>query len=265
MSKLQSAIREINRIDDLASSDQWLNNIHPLVKLCLTFVYIAVVVSFDKYNILGVAAMIVYPVMMFQTGDISFVDAMKRLKIILPIVCIVGIFNPFIDTQIITVFGTMQIKAGVISMITLIIKGVFTVLASYILVATTTIEKICYAMRMLHIPKIFVTEIMLIYRYITLLLTQAHTMSDAYALRAPGQKGVHYKVWGSFVGQLILSSVDRADNIYNAMNLRGYNGEFYCEKIPVVKRDIIFLIIWLTIFVVCRAINVLSLIGSIFI
>ena len=50
-------------------------------------------------------------------------------------------------------------------------------------------------------------------------------MTQAYRLRAPGQKGVHLKAWGSFVG-LLLRSIDRADEVYHSMLLRGYNGNF---------------------------------------
>ena len=265
MSKLRKAVEEISRIDYIASRDQWLNNVHPLVKLCLTLFYIVLTVSFSKYDLIGVLGMFIYPFVMFQVGEISFKDALKRLKIVLPVVCIVGLFNPFLDTELVTIFGGYQIRAGMISMITLMLKGIFTVLASYIFIASTTIEKICYAMRLLHLPKIFVTEIMLIYRYITLLLSEANTMSEAYALRAPGQKGVAYKVWGSFIGQLILRSVDRADTVYRAMNLRGYSGDYYCEKIDFKPRDIVLLIIWILLLVVFRALPVLSLVGELFI
>lgn len=37
--------------------------------------------------------------------------------------------------------GQIEITGGVISMLTLMLKGVFTVSASYLLIATTTIEK----------------------------------------------------------------------------------------------------------------------------
>jgi len=265
MSKINSAIREIQSIDNMASSNQWLNNVHPLVKLFLTIIYIGIVVSFDKYDITGLAAMFVYPFIVFNIGDISFKDALHRLRVVLPVVCIVGIFNPFFDTQIVMTIGGLGIRAGVISMVTLMLKGIFTVLASYLLIATTTIEKICYSMTLLHLPKIFVTEIMLIYRYITLLLSEAHKMTQAYALRAPGQKGVAYKVWGSMIGQLLLRSVDRADNVYEAMNLRGYQGDYYCEKMGFKISDGVYLVIWLGIFIVFRVFPVLLLIGNLFV
>ena len=48
MSKIDGAIYEIHYMDTVANRDQWVNQIHPLVKLLLTILYIAVTVSFSK-------------------------------------------------------------------------------------------------------------------------------------------------------------------------------------------------------------------------
>lgn len=42
-------------------------------------------------------------------------------------------------------------------MITLMLKGVLTISAAYLLASTTPIEKICAALRHLHFPKMIVT------------------------------------------------------------------------------------------------------------
>ena len=80
-------------------------------------------------------------------------------------------------------------------MATLMLKGVFAVLASYLLILTTSMESICYALRLLHVPKIMVTMVLLIYRYVIVLLKEAERISQAYSLRAPAQKGIHYRAW----------------------------------------------------------------------
>lgn len=129
-------------------------------------------------------------------------------------------------------------------MITLMIKGILTVFATYILIASTTIEKICYALREIHIPKILVTEIMLIYRYIAVLLQETNRINQAYSLRAPGQKGIAFKAWGPLIGQLLLRSMDRADHVYEAMMMRGYHGEFPFGKTEGIhKNDVLYVVL----------------------
>ena len=186
MSKIDGAIYEIHYMDTVANRDQWVNQIHPLVKLLLTILYIAVTVSFSKYDLAGVLLMGVYPAALFVLGEISFRDSIRRLRVVLPLVCFVGLFNPFFDRTPIAQVGGLVITTGMISMVTLMIKGVYSVLASYLLIATTPIEKICYAMRLLKIPAVVVTQIQLSYRYVTVLLGEASRIMQAYSLRAPG-------------------------------------------------------------------------------
>lgn len=263
MGKIGNAISEIHHMDTMAAKNQWVNRIHPLVKFVLTIVYLATVVSFHKYDIIGLMGMVVYPLAMFILAELSFRDSMKRLRVVLPLVCVIGIFNPFFD-RIPVQIGGLTLNSGVISMLTLMIKGVLTVLASYVLIATTSIEKLCYAFRLIHIPKILVTQILLTYRYIMVLLEEVNRVTQAYALRAPNQRGVHFKVWGSLTGQLLLRSMDRAGIVYESMTLRGYHGDFDYMAVKIHWRwqDVLFEAVWLCIFFIFRKIPVIVVMGN---
>lgn len=262
MSKIDSAIYEIHTMDKLAERNRWVNQIHQLVKFILTIYYIVLVVSFEKYNIIGLAGMVIYLIILFNITELSVRESLKRLRVILPLVCVVGILNPFFDRSPLFKLGSLTITTGMISMLTLMMKGIFCVLASYLLIATTGIEKICYAMRLLHIPAILVTQILLTYRYITVLLEEVNRITQAYSLRAPNQKGVHYKVWGSLAGQLLLRSMDRAGEVYESMCLRGYQGKFYCPgKKKAGRRDYLYLAVWLILLSFFRVVPVMAVVG----
>lgn len=265
MNKINGAIYEIHHMDTLASRDQWVNQIHPLVKFILTIVYIALVVSFHKYDVAGVAGMVVYPTAVFILADLSFMDSLKRLRLVLPLVCFVGVLNPFLDQNYVLLDG-IKVSAGILSMITLIMKGVFSVLASYLLIATTSVDKLCYAFRILHLPRAVVTQFMLTYRYITVLLEEVDRITQAYMLRAPHQKGIHFKAWGSLAGQLLLRSLDRAEEVYESMLLRGYQGDYQYmrEKTKLRGQDIGYLVFWLAVMVVFRIWPVVRLAGAMF-
>ena len=253
MDKLSNAQSELREMDALAAQDSPVHRLHPLCKLVITIAYIVTVVSFPKYDLTSLLRMGIYPIVLFIVGEISFRDSIRRLRIVLPLVCFVGLFNPIFDRQVIGYIGTVPITAGMISMVTLMIKGIYSVLAAYLLIATTSIEKICYALRLLHIPAILVTQVLLTYRYVTVLLEEANRMTQAYSLRAPNQKGVHFKVWGTLAGQLLLRSMDRADEVYESMTLRGYRGEFYyTEKEPCKAKDWLYLGVWLALFAVLK-------------
>ncbi len=263
MSKINHAIHEIHQMDQLASRDQWMNDVHPLVKLSITIFYIFIVVSFSKYDIIGLSAMVIYLILGFQLAELSFRESLWRLRVVLPLICLVGIANPFFDKVPIDL-GFIVVTTGTISMITLMLKGIFAVLASYLLISTTTIEKICYALRIIHIPTILVTQILLTSRYITLLLDEVNKITQAYALRAPRQKGIHFKAWGSLTGQLLLRSIERANNVYESMTLRGYTGDFHYikENMQIRASDVIYFFVWLLILIVLRKIPIFYIIGS---
>ena len=88
-------------------------------------------------------------------------------------------------------------------------------------------------------------------------------MRIAYTLRAPGQKGVHISAWGSFLGSLLLRSMDRASELYQSMQLRGFEGEFYyVGKQKAKMRDILCPAIVCGLILVFRLVPVAKLLGG---
>jgi cobalt/nickel transport system permease protein len=256
MGKLTNAMYEIHEIDEMAEKNTSINQVHPLVKLLVTVGYITCVVSFDKYNLFGLLPLIIYPLILFNLAEISIKSCFKKLRVVLPLVCFVGLFNPIFDHTPLFKIGSMVITGGVISMVTLMLKGTFTLMASFLLIAATGIERICYALKLLHIPSIIVTQILLTYRYITLLLREANAVFQAYSLRAPREKGVKYKIWGSLIGQLLFRSIDRAGNLYDSMLLRGFKGEFYYARTQKSSGiDYMYLFLWLMIILALRLVG----------
>ncbi len=266
MSKIGQAISEIQTLENISREDRWVNRLHPLGKLVLTVFYITVTVSFPKYELAGLAGMLLYPLAVFTVADLSFGDALRRLRVVLPLVMIMGILNPFFDREILLTIGRVPISGGVISMLTLMVKAVLTVLAGYLLIATTPMDEICRAMRVIHIPKIFVIVVLLIYRYVTVFLSEARRITQAYELRAPKQRGVHYKVWGSLLGQMLLRSMDRANDIYESMQLRGFDGNFRLGKKAALRpADFLWPVLWALVILALRLFPVVELIGRIFV
>ncbi len=263
MNKAGKALIELRQMDELADMESPVHSIHALIKLIVTITYIVLVVSFHKYDFTGLLIMVIYPLFLFNLSGVPIKTCFYKLRLIIPLVCMVGVFNPIFDREVLVHVGNVGISGGVISMITLMMKGVFSLMASFLLISTTKIDALCAGLRMVKCPSMLVTLTLLTYRYISVLTEEVAIMSDAYHLRAPGQKGVHYKAWGSFLGQLLLRSMDRADELYNSMQLRGFAGEFYyADRKRIGVKDIIYLIVWVGIFFFFRYVNVIGLIGN---
>ena len=149
-------------------------------------------------------------------------------------------------------------------MVTLMLKGLYCLMASFLLMATTSIDKLCAALRILHLPRLLVTLLLLTYRYVGVMTEELAVMSEAYHLRAPGQKGIHISAWGSFLGQLLLRSMDRAQELYSSMLLRGYRQEFpYARLRPFRAGDGLYLAGCVLAFLLLRTVHVAQLLGGI--
>lgn len=266
MNKMDKALREIGEMDELAARSSPVHDLSALAKLLSTIAYIVTVVSFDKYDLSGLAPLLLWPVLLFQISGVSVRTCFYKLRIVLPLVMAVGLFNPLFDRAIMLRLGTLAVSGGVVSMLTLMLKGVLCLMASFLLVATTPFDSICAALRTLHVPKTLVTLLLLTYRYVGVMTEELAVMTDAYHLRAPGQKGIHVSAWGSFLGQLLLRSMDRAQELYASMLLRGYHQHFhYAPQKPFGKKDAVFLGGSLLLFALLRFVDVAQLLGGLFV
>ncbi|MBO4416299.1 MAG: cobalt ECF transporter T component CbiQ [Lachnospiraceae bacterium] len=264
MSDIYKSAAEFREMDELTEMSSPIHNIHPLAKLVVTIVFIFTTASFSKYDFSGLIIMIIYPALMFSFARIPVRLCFYKLRWILPLILAVGIFNPIFDRTPVMRLGSIIVSGGVVSMITLMIKGILCIMASFILAATTSMDAICAALRKLHIPGMLVTLLLLTYRYISLMLDEVSVMTTAYRLRAPGQKGIHISAWGSFLGQILLRSMDRAQELYANMLLRGFKGEFgYAPVKKAAAGDIIFFFVTIVLIVLARMYNVAGMIGGI--
>ena len=265
MNKMEKALWELSEMDELAAQDSPIHRLSPTAKLLTAIAYILVVVSYHKYDLSGLIVMLLYPVLLFQLSDIPITVCFYKLRIVLPLVMAVGLFNPFFDRAPFFYLGTVPVSGGVISMLTLMLKGVLCLMVSFLLMATTPIDSLCAALRKLHIPGMLVTLLLLTYRYVGVMTEELAVMTYAYHLRAPGQKGIHVSAWGSFLGQLLLRSMDRAQELYSSMLLRGYHDHFHYAPMKTFDlRDGLFLVGCVAIFLLLRFVNIAQLLGSIF-
>ncbi len=264
MNRLQRALGDLTELDALAARSSPVHALHPTAKLVATVAYIAVTLSFDKYDLTGLMPMLLWPALLFQFSGVGVFRCLHKLRFVLPLVLAVGLFNPLYDRTVVLRLGALAVSGGVISMLTLMLKGVLCLSATFLLIATTPIDRLCAALRQLRVPKLLVTLMLLTYRYAGVMTRELAAMTDAYCLRAPGQRGVHMSAWGSFLGQLLLRSMDRAQELYASMLLRGYGHEFcYAGLAPFSKRDALYMALCPAAFALARFVPVARLLGGI--
>lgn len=250
--------------DDLAARDNVINKINPLAKLFVTLIYITVILSFNRYEVLALLPFVLYPVLIILLADISPKVILSKLLFVEPLIIGIGIFNPLFDKAQIA-FGSFAFSRGWLTLLAIILKSSLTMVAALLLVSTTRIDALAEALRKLKIPKILVLQLLLTYRYISVLAGEVGLITRAYLLRAPKQKGVELKAWGSLSGQLLLRAFDRAERVYSAMLLRGFSGEYSLgKKQSFGLKDFAFLLLCTGFFILARLFNVPLILGQMF-
>lgn len=264
MENIKNSLYHLRLLDDLAHQDTSIHKLHPLIKLLTTVVFLITVVSFQKAEITRLVPFFFYPILIFTLAEIPVLPILKRVLLVTPFIISIGIFNPWFDQHSVFIFGN-EISRGWLTFISLCLKGLLTVTVSILLIATTGMERLAGALRTLKVPKLFVLQLLLTYRYISVLIEEVGRMLRAYSLRAPGQKGIERNAWGPFAGQLILRTFDRAQRVYQAMNLRGFTGEYYTgatAKLSMI--DFAYFAGWSTVFILARLYDLPIWLGSLF-
>jgi cobalt/nickel transport system permease protein len=264
MSRAINSLYNMRLLEELAGKETSIHRLHPLVKLLTTVAYLMGVVSFGRYEISSLLPFVFYPVLIFTLAELPVAQVLKRVLLALPLIIGIGILNPLFDQNTI-LLGGIAISRGWVTFLSILIKCGLTVTASILLIATTGMDRLGAALRMLKVPKVFVLQLLLTYRYISVLIEEVSRMQRAYSLRAPGEKGIRLSVWGSFAGQLILRTFDRAQRVYQSMSLRGFTGEYNTGDIAKLSfKDFAYLAAWSLFFIIARIYNIPMLIGLLF-
>lgn len=266
MSKLESAWNNIKSLEELAGQPTMIHRLHPIAKLLTTMVFIIVTASFDKYAFITVLPMLLYPWVIMTLAELPVGLFLKRLLMVAPFVLCIGIFNPLFDTKPLIQIGIVTLSGGWLSFLSIIIRFILTVVAALILISTSGMNEIGSALLKLRVPKVFVLQLLFLYRYLSVLIEETIRVLRAHSVRSQNGKGLRFIVWGSLIGQLLFRTIDRAERIYQAMLCRGFSGSLTIrETTKIGLKDIFYVLGWSGYFVLIRFNNIPELIGSLWI
>jgi cobalt/nickel transport system permease protein len=262
MARLDTALLELGALDELAASDTPIHRLDPRVKVVTTLAFIGTVVSFGRYELSALLPFVLYPVALVALAGLPVRTLVKRLLPVLPFVLMIGVFNPLLDRAPLVQLGPLSVSGGWVSFISIFVRCVLTVTAALILVATTGFQAVCLALQRLGVPRVFVTQLLFLYRYIFVLIEEAARMMRAYALRAVGRRRPTIRIAGSLMGQLLLRALGRAERVSVAMHCRGFDGRIrllYSTRIGLAGMS--YALGWGSFFVLARLCNLSRWLG----
>lgn len=262
MSALDKALLTLNETERVSSSA-----ISPMArrdiraKLIVTLAYLVAVLSFPLDNLGAIILFAIYPIVGASMGDIAYWRLLKVSLYTLPFIVFIGIFNPIFDRTPMLHVGDVTISEGWVQFASIIVRGMLSVQATVLLILSSGFIATCRGMRRLGVPALFATQLLMLYRYIFVLLSEARDMERARTSRGYGRKSYGMRFWATFVGQLLLRTTARAERIHGAMLSRGFTGDvpYSAGRSHWRMADTIYMFVWIALFATGRLCDVPAL------
>ena len=247
-SKLMYALYLLDEVERSAHQHSVLGQISPRARVLVTLIYLVTMLSMPLERLSELMLFGIYPILTAAMGGVRYWGIMRRSLMIVPIVALIALPNIFYQREAIFFVGDIIITRGWITFLSIIVRGVLSLQAIMVLIATTTIYQICYALQRMGLPSLLASQIYMTMRYIRLLIEQALAMQRARAARGFGKKSYPLGMWATFIGQLLLRSIRRAENIGYAMEARGFHSQLphiqLSQKEHWRGRDIFYISAW---------------------
>jgi len=228
-------MKQISEIENDAKGRSFIHRLHPIIKLLVTVLYLVSVLRLDASRLDQLILLFAYPIAVLIISDLPMGKMIKRVGLIEPFIFIMAIANPFFNRTPITYFDITMTEGWWIFFV-IMIKSTETVFALTLLMSTTQIMDFAAGLEKIKVPNVLILIFLQTYRYIDVMISTTQQMMLAYKLRSYGSKGIDKEAWGSFPGQIFMRAIRHSEQIYEAMKLRGFEGEYY--MMPLKKTQI---------------------------
>ncbi|MBU0715041.1 MAG: cobalt ECF transporter T component CbiQ [Verrucomicrobia bacterium] len=255
---------EIGRMDELGRLDTPAHRLDARAKVITTIVFIVVVMSFPRYEVSALTPFFLYPFALIALGRIPPGYILRKILLAAPFALVVGMFNPLLDHQVIASVGVWSISGGWLSFASIMLRFVLTVSAALTLIACTGIYRLGAGLERMCMPRVFVVQLLFLYRYLFVIVDEGARMMRSLELRSARPSSLRLRVYGSLVGHLLLRSMARADRVYRAMAARGFDGKIRAlHRASFQWTDWAFTGGWTAFFAIARMWNLADALGRI--
>lgn len=249
--------------EEIARQDGLLQRLDPRVKL-LGALALLLAVSFSRnLGIIVALYLLTLPIAAFSRVPLGFY--LKRVWLFMPFftgfIALPALFNLFTPgPALVTLLNFPQFtlsitQPGLVTAAFLVLRVGTSVSLTVLLILTTRWAILLRSLRVLRLPQAFVLILGMTYRYIYVLLHTANDMFLARKSRLVGRmSGAEDRRWlTASMGTLLAKSYDLSDQVYLAMQSRGFRGEvLVLDTFRMTARDWL----WLGIFISVAAIAI---------
>lgn len=192
--------------------------------LLLTLFYLVAVLSVPLYEPQKLIWLTAYPIIYSEMSGIGYGKVLLRSVWILPLLALIAMFNPILDKSFAFQIGPVSVSQGWVGFVSILLRGLLSLQGCVIMVMSVGFLELFNSLSRLHFPSVLCSQLLLTYRYLSLILEEAISMHRARASRGYGRSSYPIKMWGRFIGQLLIRSSIRSVRIHRAMTARGFHG-----------------------------------------
>jgi cobalt/nickel transport system permease protein len=257
---ITGALEQTMFAEELAQREGLLQSLDPRAKLIGMLALLLAVSISHNLLIIFVLYLLTLPVAYASRVPMGFF--LKRVWVFMPfftgIVALPALFNVFtpgvplitlIDLTSPRIFLAIT-QPGVITAAFLLLRVGASVSMAVLLILTTRWTTLLKALRVLHVPQAFVLILGMTYRYIYLLLHVTSNMFLARKSRVVGRvsRGEEREWLAASMGTLFSKSYSLSDDVYLAMQSRGFRGEALVMASLIWRRaDWVWLAVFLSV------------------
>jgi cobalt/nickel transport system permease protein len=248
-------------IDKFAYFDSPVHGLDSRVKLIAVLLFTVFVLAVPRYSVSVLALYAVGPFVMLVVGRIPLRFAAKHILTVSPFVLVLALSCPLYSREPMPVdFGPLHwtMSRGWVQFANIFGKFIVTMAALIALVCTTRFSDLLAGMEKMGMPRLLVSQLGFLYRYIFVLIDKAHHILRARSARKLRNLGFarEVKTAGAMIGTLFILSLESSEHINIAMQARGFDGQFRTiNKLQIKKADYIFASIVATFLVILTIIN----------
>lgn len=229
-SNFVDAIEHAFYAENTARAEGMLQRVDPRIKL--VGILALIVPAAAARNFVVIVGLFAIAVALAALSRVPFGVLVKRVWI--PVLLFTGIIAlpaPFVTAgrvvQHLPALGWSITAQGLASAGYLVLRAETAATFCVLLVLTTPWSHVLKALRVLHVPAVLVTILGMTYRYLFLVLQSAHDMFESRRSRMIGELkgGERRRIAASSAGMLMSKTFDLSNEVYLAMQSRGYRAD----------------------------------------
>jgi cobalt/nickel transport system permease protein len=237
---------EHNFLDELSRRSSPVHRVEARLKAVGALVLIVAAVLLPPERTWPFAAYLALLGALLAVARLPLAPVLRRLAGLAPFVLTAVVLLPFTRPGDGTVSASLRLggwelrlyRAGLLAAKAVLLKSLISGATAVLLVCTTPFAGLLRALERLHFPRLLLTIIAFLYRYLFLLQGEFLRLTRAARSRnwQAGPLRVRLAAAGGIVGSLFLRTYSRGERVYTAMLARGYDGRFRTLTDPPLTR-----------------------------